>query len=159
MTYSSYKNGKRHFLGRKRVSKLLYARWSILLLRSEKKLEVTTVNVIALAEHEHSRAWFLAERTCHISMIIICCDITKFDTEIILLFSVSPLSLIFYLLVWPHSGEGQPTASAHYSGQELASYMTYASLVFHMLDISLVGNMVCLMPEKELNKSLLLWFN
>lgn len=30
VTYSSYKNGKRHFLGRKRISKLFYARRSIL---------------------------------------------------------------------------------------------------------------------------------
>ena len=59
----------------------------------EKKLEVTTVNRIALAEREHSKVWFLSERTCCITMIIICCDITKYDTEIILLFSVSPLSL------------------------------------------------------------------
>lgn len=29
-------------------------------------------------------------------MIIICCNITKYDTEIILLFSVRPLSLSFF---------------------------------------------------------------
>lgn len=54
------------------------------------------MNRIALAEHEHSRACFLSERTCHISMIILCCNITKFNTEVVLLLSVSPLSLFFF---------------------------------------------------------------
>lgn len=62
----------------------------------KKKLEVTTVNGIALAEHKHSGVWFLSEIIYYITMIIICCNITKYDTEIILLYSVSPFSLFFF---------------------------------------------------------------
>lgn len=55
------------------------------------------MNRIDLAEHEHSGACFLSERTCHITMIILCCNTTTFNIKIVLLLSVSPLSLFFSL--------------------------------------------------------------
>lgn len=89
-------------------------------------------------------------------MIILCCNITKFNTEIVLLLSVSPLNLFYF----PSLTSFCWGTAKYFSPLLWATTICMYGLFPHcsyMLDISLVSEILCLMPEEELNKNLLLW--